>query len=388
MSWLDDIFGDFGDSGDSIDTSSGSGFDSSQWGSYEPDQSYATDWGSYEPDQSYATDWGSLISPGYSTVDNWADFQLTPDPTTGQLSQDPFGAISNSSDPLFDYNFYSPDGDTSNLDFLGALNSSGNSSSSGGGLLSGLGSLLNSSTLKGLLGTGLTAAQVAGAFQGNKGSNAELATPQVAATPMTWGGTGAAPQNAVSENNDPFTNDWNRAFQGKQAGFGAGQTMDWGGGKLTNNSGQFSYADPSGETFRFNQNTNPSQLMNNPNIREYWENQYGVDNTPAASGNALLPLNKASGGGVAGPQARPRGALGLLRGGSTGQQDDVPINASHGEYVFDADTVSALGDGNTDAGAKVLDAMRVNIRKHKRKASSTSIPPKAKSPAAYLKGTR
>jgi len=81
-----------------------------------------------------------------------------------------------------------------------------------------------------------------------------------------------------------------------------------------------------------------------------------------------------------------QGALGLLKGASTGQLDNVPIAASHGEYVMDADSVSALGDGNTDAGAARLDKMRENLRRHKRSAPATNIPPKAKSPEQYLKG--
>jgi len=57
-----------------------------------------------------------------------------------------------------------------------------------------------------------------------------------------------------------------------------------------------------------------------------------------------------------------------------------------GEYVFDADTVAALGNGSSDAGAKRLDEMRQAIRKHKRSAPVDKIPPKAKSPLEYLKG--
>ena len=56
-----------------------------------------------------------------------------------------------------------------------------------------------------------------------------------------------------------------------------------------------------------------------------------------------------------------------------------------GEYVFDADTVSAIGDGSSKAGAAALDKMREEIRKHKRSASIDKIPPKAKSPLDYLK---
>jgi hypothetical protein len=61
---------------------------------------------------------------------------------------------------------------------------------------------------------------------------------------------------------------------------------------------------------------------------------------------------------------------------------------SDGEYVFDADTVASLGDGSTKAGSAVLDKMREAIRKHKRSAPVNDIPPKAKSPMAYLKTTR
>lgn len=92
------------------------------------------------------------------------------------------------------------------------------------------------------------------------------------------------------------------------------------------------------------------------------------------------------------PRAMARGgavgALGLLRNKNSGQADVIPVAAAGGEYVFDADTVSALGDGNTEAGAARLDEMRQQIRQHKRAAPATKIPPKAKSPLAYLKGAK
>jgi len=120
---------------------------------------------------------------------------------------------------------------------------------------------------------------------------------------------------------------------------------------------------------------------------------------PAQHGTTSMSWNKsaankgkklASGGDVGMPNiaGKPQGALGLLRGRTMGQADQVPINAAHGEYVMDADTVSALGDGNTDAGAVRLDKMRENIRAHKRSAPPTKIPPKAKEPIAYLKGAK
>lgn len=74
-----------------------------------------------------------------------------------------------------------------------------------------------------------------------------------------------------------------------------------------------------------------------------------------------------------------------VQGGTAGQADKIPALLSDGEFVMDADTVSALGDGNNAAGASALEQMRQSIRAHKRKAPINKIPPKAKKPEAYLK---
>lgn len=44
-------------------------------------------------------------------------------------------------------------------------------------------------------------------------------------------------------------------------------------------------------------------------------------------------------------------------------EEDQPAALSDGEYVIPADVVSHLGNGNSDAGAKVLDAFLVKVRK-------------------------
>ena len=75
-----------------------------------------------------------------------------------------------------------------------------------------------------------------------------------------------------------------------------------------------------------------------------------------------------------------------VRGRGDGQSDSIPAMLADGEYVFDADTVAALGNGSNEAGARALDEMRMAIRKHKRSAPHDQIPPKAKSPLAYMKG--
>lgn len=72
----------------------------------------------------------------------------------------------------------------------------------------------------------------------------------------------------------------------------------------------------------------------------------------------------------------------------TGMADDVPAMIklakggqpaalSEGEYVIPADVVSMLGDGNSEAGAKVLQQFIKQIRKQKGKhlAKGQQAPP-------------
>lgn len=65
----------------------------------------------------------------------------------------------------------------------------------------------------------------------------------------------------------------------------------------------------------------------------------------------------------------------LAKGGPTGMSDDVPAMIdghqpaalSQGEYVIPADVVSMLGEGSSDAGARILDEFCAQIRKQKGK---------------------
>lgn len=89
----------------------------------------------------------------------------------------------------------------------------------------------------------------------------------------------------------------------------------------------------------------------------------------------------AMGGGPLGAVAR------LARGAGSGRDDTIDARLSDGEYVMDAETVAMLGDGSTEAGARRLDAMREQLRKHKGKTLARGkFSPNAKSPLAYLKG--
>lgn len=117
-----------------------------------------------------------------------------------------------------------------------------------------------------------------------------------------------------------------------------------------------------------------------------------LTNTQLPAAQAQVPSSDrayafAHGGAMPG-SGTAQGALGLLAGGTSGQDDSINARLSDGEYVMDADIVAALGDGNTAAGARKLDQMRESIRRHKRSAPHDSIPPKAKSIEAYLKGGR
>jgi hypothetical protein len=91
------------------------------------------------------------------------------------------------------------------------------------------------------------------------------------------------------------------------------------------------------------------------------------------------PLARASGGDVGHKGTH------YVQGAGGGQDDLIPAKLADGEYVFDAEIVAALGDGSNKEGAKILDKFREEIREHKRGGSTKTIPPKAKSPLAYLR---
>jgi hypothetical protein len=91
---------------------------------------------------------------------------------------------------------------------------------------------------------------------------------------------------------------------------------------------------------------------------------------------ATPPVAKAAGGALSM----------LVSGGGSGRDDKIDARLSDGEYVFDAETTALVGDGSVKEGARRLDLMRSQIRKHKGKnLASGKISPNAKSPLTYLK---
>ena len=115
--------------------------------------------------------------------------------------------------------------------------------------------------------------------------------------------------------------------------------------------------------------------------------QYAEGGSP--HGNANIPVTEGHNPNVPiiqGRQDYREGAY--VQGEGDGQSDDIPAMLADGEYVIDAETVAQLGNGSNKAGAKMLDTFRKNIRAHKRSAPTHKIPPKSKSPLAYLKGAK
>jgi hypothetical protein len=68
-----------------------------------------------------------------------------------------------------------------------------------------------------------------------------------------------------------------------------------------------------------------------------------------------------------------------------GGGNPVPAKIADGEYVFPEAFVTALGGGDNKRGAEVLDGLRNKLRAHKRGAPLDKIPPKAKDPIEYIK---
>jgi hypothetical protein len=82
---------------------------------------------------------------------------------------------------------------------------------------------------------------------------------------------------------------------------------------------------------------------------------------------------------------QPFAGAGPVAGAGDGREDLIDAKLSDGEYVFDAETVSLLGNGSTDAGAARLDQLRQRIRAHKgAELSKGKFSPDALSPEEYL----
>jgi hypothetical protein len=80
------------------------------------------------------------------------------------------------------------------------------------------------------------------------------------------------------------------------------------------------------------------------------------DQTFGPDATAELMRSYADGGVVSGPGS---GVADLIPGSIDGRED---VRIASGEYVIPAWAVATLGDGSTEAGARVLDAMVARLR--------------------------
>jgi hypothetical protein len=115
-------------------------------------------------------------------------------------------------------------------------------------------------------------------------------------------------------------------------------------------------------------------------------------NIATGGGSPLAQVLAANARKTGQPGARPFAGGGSdvsrhVQGPGDGTSDSIPARLANGEYVIDAQTVSMLGNGDNGAGAKVLDSMRHNVRKHKGAAlAKGQMAPDAKPIHKYMGG--
>lgn len=114
---------------------------------------------------------------------------------------------------------------------------------------------------------------------------------------------------------------------------------------------------------------------------EFYENNRLPSTARAASGGYVTDrgvLTRMAEGGMAG-----RGMAGH------GRSDHVEALLSPGEYVLDAESVSMLGNGSSEAGAGMLDRFREQLRKHKASGMSQGrMGPDSLGPQGYMEKAR
>lgn len=157
--------------------------------------------------------------------------------------------------------------------------------------------------------------------------------------------------------------------------------------------------------FNRTQNMSPTNSASgSPMTQQDW---YTYGSRPEASfyQNNGIPLNKTvvgqAKGGTTPEHSKNPGALGQAtgvpefnsaqesyvpdQGPGDGQSDDVPARLSKGEFVFDAHSVSMLGNGSNSTGAAKLEKLRQNLRKHAAQSNSKGKQfMKAKEPEQYM----
>ena len=143
---------------------------------------------------------------------------------------------------------------------------------------------------------------------------------------------------------------------------------------------------------KLQQDANASNMSLSQFMASNWNNitsgRYNAATPAPAQNTAAMPAMAhggrhmmANGGGALSAVAR------FAKGAGSGRDDTINARLSDGEYVMDAETVAMLGDGSSEDGARKLDMMREQLRRHKGKTlAKGKFSPNAKSPLSYIKG--
>lgn len=143
---------------------------------------------------------------------------------------------------------------------------------------------------------------------------------------------------------------------------------------------------------KLQQDANASNMSLSQFMASNWNNitsgRYNAATPAPAQSPAAMPAMAqggrhmmANGGGALSAVAR------FAKGAGSGRDDTINARLSDGEYVMDAETVAMLGDGSSEDGARKLDMMREQLRRHKGKTlAKGKFSPNAKSPLSYIKG--
>jgi hypothetical protein len=167
------------------------------------------------------------------------------------------------------------------------------------------------------------------------------------------------------------------------------------------------YGETPNEPEFYQNNELPATSMSSPNIQQQqaanpYQQAQGVYGTPQSNLASALqmyggspytsPKVMAAGGGFDDQAYQnhyvpfPPSAY-HVRGPGDGTSDDINAKLSDGEYVIDAPTVSLLGNGSNEAGARKLDQFRHAVRRHAgKKLVRGRQPMHAREPMQYLKG--
>lgn len=138
------------------------------------------------------------------------------------------------------------------------------------------------------------------------------------------------------------------------------------------------------DTTAQSQNTGIAALLNKLTSRVPTPTAAATVPGPASTSGLYIGRGSMPGTSMAtGGELDARGGT-HVQGEGDGQSDDIPAKLSDGEFVWDAASVSALGNGSNKEGAARLEQMRKMVRQKAGYKNVHTIPPKQKSVAALL----